>query len=186
MNKIIILLMIILTGIACSNQNKNTIPAENESFDSFLNDSLENKALSEYFTEKKSGGLIKVQPKVTLSENGTGFYVYFTKNKNEIKDLKLFIQFEDRDIYQFSVKGQKYTYKSNFSKGSGKNKINWYDYKMSAIDIGLLYALIKSESARIIFSDGTSVLVSDEDRESIRRTLAYFEELGGRYPPYIQ
>lgn len=173
-------------GTACSNHNKKNTSAENNLTAQAPADSIETKKLSEYFIEKRIGGQVKVQLKNALPENGMGFYVYFMKSKDTVKELKLFIQFEDRDVYQFSVGGQKYTYKSNFSKGKGNNKINWYDYKMSAIDISLLYALIKSGSARIIFGDGTSVVVDKETIEGIKQTLEYFEESGGKYPPYIQ
>lgn len=145
------------------------------------------ESLAPYFSEEKSGGKTWIQIKDALPEDQNGFYVYFRKENKIAKGLRMRIQYGDYDIYQFSVDGTNYTFKANRSKSSDGRFVkgtglNWYDYDVKRNDLKFLEAVIKSKNTRIIFSDGTSVPVTDEIKVGIRKTLDYFEALGGQLP----
>jgi|GEM_PF-2063314 hypothetical protein len=194
MKKVIIFSVSLLIGIACNTSVKNTDKAEITTTDSteIINEEIiEEKAspdsLKDYFSEEKSNGKTWIQIKDAISADQNGFYIYFRKENNSAKGLRMRIQYADHDIYQFSVDGIKYTYKANkyknsdarFVKGTG---LNWYDFEVKRNDLKFLEAITKSENTRIIFSDGTSVPVTKDMKTGIQRTLDYFESLGGQLP----
>lgn len=198
MKKVIIFSSLLFICFACNTQVNNNTQQDEITTDSINTTNESNvqeiqktepapDSFAPYFTEEKSGGKTWIQIKDALSGDQTGFYVYFRKENNIAKGLRMRVQYADQDIYQFSADGVKYTYKSNRSKGSDSRFVegtglNWYDSEVKRNDLKFLQALIKSENANIAFSDGTSVPITNKMKEDIQKTLDYFESLGGQLP----
>jgi len=187
MKKVIVSLLILLVVFSCGNmpkddssgKEKNEITAAEK--DTVEKEVPNKESLAEYFTTDNS----RIQVKDALADDKTGFCIYFSKVNGKARGLKMHIQYGDRDIYQFSIDRDRYTYKSNHSKGSRKNRTYWYDYDVEAKDMKFLRALIKSKSASIIFSDGTGISISEEVKKQIERTLDYYTLLEGKFPSVI-
>lgn len=186
MKKTIFYFILFSICFACSRQSKESelkeIFSNTEAFDQKeIQDTLNIDSLATYF--EKKGSIIKIKNPL---ENNTGFYVYFTFSKGKAKNLMFYIQYEDRTLYQFSVNGEKYTYKTLKSKGRKEKKIAWYDYPIKTMDIKLFRSIINTDSSRIIFSDGTSILIDAKSKDALKKTLDYYELLGGTFPPYLE
>lgn len=183
MKKILFYFVAIFVFLSCADVKKNTNNAEESVQTVAIADSPEElnvDSLAQYFERKGS----RVQLKDVLPYN-MGFYVYFQMVNGKAKNMKLFIQYEDHDMYRFSVDGERYAYRTDKCKGKGDNKVCWYDYPVKTMDFRLLRSIITSKSARVIFSDGTSVLITDEQKDALKKTFDYFELLGGQFPPYF-
>ncbi len=186
MKKVIVSLFVLLIFFGCNNQVKEMPSEKDDIIDSvFLSggsqeEKLSEESLASYFT--KVGSTIKLKDALP---DGTGLYVYFQQVNGKAKNLMLYIKYSDYNIYQFNIDGERYTYKTEKSKGRGENKEYWYDYSIRTMDMKFLRSLLHSESVRVIFSDGTSIPVTDDTKTGIKRTLEYFEILGGEFPPYM-
>jgi hypothetical protein len=181
----------VITGLAvlpfllCSCSNRAGYEQPNEDYGDVVataeDSAYVRDTLSVYFERKNS----RVRIKGALAEDKTGICVYFSIVRGKARNLKMYIQYGEHDVYQFNINNERYSYKTVNTKGSGDDKICWYDYKVRTMDMRFIRALIKAQSVRVVFSDGTSELISRETLDGIEKTLRFYELLGGKYPPYM-
>lgn len=183
MKKGILFLISILFFVSCeTSPHKQTLREGNDSVDTTK---TQHDFLPQLFEKKKLHGTTEVMIKDALPENNSGFYIVFRLQNGKATDPKLHIQYAGQNVFQFSVNGDKYTYKSNFSKGKGENRSEWYEYDLRPEDMRLFYSLDHAKSANIIFSDGTLLPLHQYEVDNINKTLLYFEQLGGKRPSMI-
>lgn len=127
-----------------------------------------------------------VQIKDALSTDQTGIYLYFQTEHDVARNLRLRIQYANSSEFQFEIDGKKYSYKANRSQNSSTvfvdGDMNWYDNSVKKDDLKFIETLIKSKSAILILSDGSSVTITDRTKTNMQKTLDYFESLDGLLP----
>lgn len=194
MKTIIISLLSLGFGFGCNNgESKNVPKAESEIKDTVTinenkQDSItENKpskeSLDQYFI--KDGEWIQI--KNALSADQTGIYVYFQAPEDVARNLRMRIQYGNESVFEYVIDGKSYSYRSNRSKDSDNrfaegSSLKWYDSDVKNKDYKFLQALSNSKNAKVVFSDGSSITISEAIKSGIKRTFDYFESLDGLLP----
>lgn len=209
MKKLVFVLAVSALGLSCTPSSSAKEQAENievnsvETVESEVivkEDSVRVEDLSAYFVEEGKAGYKEVQAK-SVSQTGNGVYCYFRLKGKKASNMRLHIQYwddayADVDYYKFVVDGTTYNYTANRDKNVVGNVASvqsstffWYDNNINKTDQKFLEALSESESASLSLIDrGTNtvvgtIVISEQVKKDIRRTLDYYFSLDGSLIP---
>ena len=155
------------------------------------------KELTKYFRQKKdefsNDNKIWYQPKSSpIYANANGIYCYFSTENGVPDNLRFRLQYYADDwlffsTVQFSIDGKAYEFtplKTETDSGDGGYIWEWFDESLSESDKDLIYALSNAKDAKmkLIGRQYYKVkTITQEQINSIKRTLDLYHSLGGQY-----
>lgn len=178
----------IITDSLQTEQSKSEKTADNKP---------DKEKLKAFFKEQKKANQVLVEPK----NKNEALYCYFRIKNFKATGLRLRIQCWDgscidSDQFNIMVDGKKHTYMANRNKdANGSERIventtyYWYDNAVNQEDLKFLEVLANAKEASVKFIDrGTNktvflVVLTEEDRNSIRQTIDYYFSLDGAAIP---
>lgn len=188
MKKILFSIAILSIAFACnstSTQDAAVVQEANDTTTTTLNtDTVSDvkptgESLAKYFS--RDGDWVQAK-----NTSDAGIYVYFQAPLDVARNLRLRIQFSGISNYKLVVDGKHYTYKTNRSKDTDSRfadgAVNWYDNSVKREDLKFLEALVSSKSAYLTLSEGKTINIGNDIKQSIKRTLDYYEALDGLLP----
>ena len=156
--------------------------------------------LAPFFKKQISGTQTLIQPK-EVSQKTDGIYCYFRMKGAKATGFRFHIQFWSEkyanvDSYTFNSDGQIFSYIANHNNsGSGDSRIVqsstffWYDNAVNKTDLKFLEAIANGTNVTVSLIDrGTNetintLIISDNEKASIRRTIDYYHALDGALIP---
>ena len=152
------------------------------------------KELSNFFTVKKDEfeSIEWIKPKSAPNyTNYDALYCYFAINEGIPNNFRFVLQYVDDDWLfienaKFSIDGQVFNYYPNEVKrdNDGGEIWEWWDQQITNSDLPLLQAISNCKSAKIKLNGSQYykvVNITDKQKLNIKRSLDYYESLGGKF-----
>lgn len=191
MKKILFSIAILSIAFACNSTSTQDAAVVQETNDTTTTTTLNTdtvsdvkptgESLAKYFSRDGDGDWVQAK-----NTSDADIYVYFQAPLDVARNLRLRLQFSGISNYKLVVDGKQYTYKANRSKDTDSRfvdgAVNWYDNSVKREDLKFLEALVSSKSAYLALSEGKTINIGNDIKQSIKRTLDYYEALDGLLP----